>query len=244
MSKADLSDAFAAWHQALSDKPVEDYRSVSTGTGTLDIGDPSVQINVLGPRVIRVGSRACLPDFGDAGKTINGHSVVLRLMCGEVSILLPGDINAAGSKHISEDQAVRTMLGGHVFKAPHHGSHDIDPQFLGRVRPQVTVISSGDEPDHGHPRASLIGLVGHHSRSDEPLVFSTEIAATFQEADQGTVDAEEAAQPGTNANRRVLFKKRLHGMINVRTDGTRIYAARRVAAGYWWESYGPLEPAP
>jgi hypothetical protein len=32
--------------------------------------------------------------------------------------------------------------------------------------------------------------------------------------------------------------------INVRAAGTRIFAARRVLAGYWWESYGPLAPAP
>jgi len=32
-------------------------------------------------------------------------------------------------------------------------------------------------------------------------------------------------------------------MINVRSNGKRLYAARRVATGYWWESYGPLDPA-
>jgi len=32
-------------------------------------------------------------------------------------------------------------------------------------------------------------------------------------------------------------------MINVRTDGQRLYAARRVSASYQWESYGPLVPA-
>ena len=38
-----------------------------------------------------------------------------------------------------------------------------------------------------------------------------------------------------------LFKKRLNGMINVRTDGKNLYAMRRVTAGYWWESYGPIK---
>jgi len=33
-------------------------------------------------------------------------------------------------------------------------------------------------------------------------------------------------------------------MINVRSDGHRLYAARRVNAGYWWESYGPIQAGP
>jgi hypothetical protein len=82
----------------------------------------------------------------------------------------------------------------------------------------------------------------------QPLVFSTEIAATFVEA--GNVPP--PASPGgtssnlTDANRssavaRQLFKRRLHGMINVRTDGKKIFAARRVSAGYWWEAYEPFD---
>jgi len=38
--------------------------------------------------------------------------------------------------------------------------------------------------------------------------------------------------------------KRLNGLINVRTDGNNLYAARRVAAGYQFVAYGPLELAP
>jgi hypothetical protein len=30
-------------------------------------------------------------------------------------------------------------------------------------------------------------------------------------------------------------------MINVRTDGKKIFAARRVSAGYWWEAYEPFD---
>ena len=104
----------------------------------------------------------------------------------------------------------------------------------------MSVISSGDDPDHGHPRASLLGAVGHASRSN-PLIFATEIAATFVEA--GEV-APAAGAAGPDAAARILFKRRLHGMINVRSDGHRLYAARRVNAGYWWESYGPIQAGP
>ena len=73
---------------------------------------------------------------------------------------------------------------------------------------------------------------------------STEIAATFVEVE--LPPAPPGADPAVDADARArfLFKRRLHGMINVRTDGQALYAARRVATGYWWESYGPLTPAP
>jgi hypothetical protein len=89
------------------------------------------------------------------------------------------------------------------------------------------------------------------SRSTKPLVFSTEIAATFVEAGERAEPEEDAnleeldfRETESNATARRVFKRRLHGMINVRTDGEQLFAARRVAAGYWWESYGPITPAP
>ena len=138
-----------------------------------------------------------------------------------------------------------------MFKAPHHGSHEYHPPLLDAVKPQISVISSGDEPDHGHPRAIFIGGLGLASRSSKPLVFSTEIAATFVEAGETVVELGDSILEGLNVHEagtlavaRKLFKRRLHGMINVRTDGHDLYAARRVNAGYWWESYGPLHAAP
>jgi len=88
-----------------------------------------------------------------------------------------------------------------------------------------------------------------------PLIFSTEIAATFHEVADIETDADTEPEGDTLADldpdapnvercARKLFKRRLHGMINVRMDGKDLYAARRVASGYWWESYGPLAPAP
>ena len=64
--------------------------------------------------------------------------------------------------------------------------------------------------------------------------FSTEIAANFVEIDNGLGSFSIIDCSIT----RELFKRRLHGMINVRTDGKQIYAARRVAAGYMSEYYG------
>ena len=115
----------------------------------------------------------------------------------------------------------------------------------------VTVISSGDSPDHGHPRASFLGGIGLAGRGENPLIFSTEIAATFVDAgDRAAVDDAEPTTLGdldfsmssSNVTARRRFKKVLSGIINVRTDGEHIYTARRVRASYQWELYGPITP--
>ncbi|MFH1647120.1 MAG: MBL fold metallo-hydrolase, partial [Chloroflexota bacterium] len=244
-----LSDSFHRWREAIAGE-VTPYNAVDSTTGRIDIGDPGVTVEVLGPRLGTFAGKPACRWFNSEAPTINGHSVVLKLTCGSVSALFSGDLNTDGAKNLLEDPAIASRLSAHVFKSPHHGSHDFHRPFLEAVKPQVSVISSGDDPDHGHPRAVFIGAIGQASRSTTPLVFSTEIAATFVEAgvkekpdpDTG-LERLDLSAPDADSQARNLFKRRLHGMINVRTDGRDIYAARRVAAGYWWESYGPLSPA-
>lgn len=245
-----LSKSFAAWRKAIADEGAS-YTAVATTDGLLDVGDPEITIDVLGPRLDVLNGQPVFRWFKSESHTINGHSVVLRLNCDRVSVLFSGDLNVEGAKHLLADLALAAQMDAHVFKAPHHGSAEFHRPLLEAVQPQISVISSGDDPDHGHPRAVFVGGVGLASRSTSPLVCSTEIAATFVEAGQ-KMDREEDVSLedldfGTTeamAKARRLFKRRLHGMINVRTDGQALYAARRVATGYWWESYGPLTPAP
>jgi hypothetical protein len=241
-----LSDSFGVWQQAIANEGTP-YNAVDSTTGSIDIGDPDITIDVLGPRLDIYRGKPVYRWFDGEAPTINGHSVVLRLNYGNVSVLFSGDLNTDGAKNLLEDDAITSRLAANVFKAPHHGSHDFYQPFLKAVRPQISVISSGDDPDHGHPRAAFIGAIGQVSRSTMPLVFSTEIAATFVEAGvrgkpEGDTSLEDLniRTPDVDSLARNLFKRRLHGMINVRTDGKDLYAARRVAAGYWWESYGPL----
>jgi len=245
-----LSDGFEKWRQAIVDERTP-YNAVDSTTGSIDSGDLDISIDVLGPRLDIYRGKPVYRWFKDEAATINGHLVVLRLKYRDVSVLFSGDLNSDGAKNLLEDPSLSYKLDAHVFKSPHHGSHDFHWPFLQAIRPQISVISSGDDPDHGHPRAVFIGAIGQVSRSTMPLVFSTEIAATFVEAggkEEQEADTElkglDLQTPDANSLARNLFKRRLHGMINVRTDGKNLYAARRVAAGYWWESYGPLPAAP
>ena len=215
---------------------------------TIDVGDTDVTIEVLGPKREADGSYKW---FDDKAHTINGHSVVLRLTIDEVSFLLSGDLNIEGSEHLMADPNLTSKMAAHVLKSPHHGSHEFHYPFFEEVRPQISTISSGDAPDHGHPRASFIAAIGLASRSTRPLVFSTEIAATFvgdgetaDPADGTEIDGLDFTTTVGNDTARKRFKLLLPGIINVRTNGKELYAFRRVNAGYQWESYGPMLPAP
>jgi beta-lactamase superfamily II metal-dependent hydrolase len=246
---SDLAETFADWIRAVRAEDC-DYRAVDSSTGMIDVGDPSVTVDVLGPILDQQGAERRYTWWEDRAHTVNGHSVVIRLRCGDMSALFSGDLNIPGSNHLLAADA--NTLSAHVLKSPHHGSHEFSYPFLEAVRPQLAVISSGDGPDHGHPRASFLAAIGRASRSEEPLLFSTEIAATFLDSGE-TLEGLDVGQnlreldfststANTTAHR--LFKLRLPGIINVRTDGHQLYAARRVAASYGWEAYGPVPLAP
>lgn len=245
----ELSDGFLTWKTEIVQKGGINYHSVNSSTAPFDLGDQCIQIEVLGPRLVTHQDNDVHPWLDSTSKTVNGNSVILRMTCGDVVLLFTGDLNIAGAKHLMSDQTIADKMDAHVLKAPHHGSHNYYRKWLETVNPQITIISSGDKPDYGHPRAIFLGGVGNASRSQKPLMFSTEIAASFYDIDDDLNDialSEEEMQAlddDTLKKLRKLFKRRLHGMINVRTNGERIYAARRVDAPWQWESYGNIKPS-
>lgn len=244
-----LNPAMIAWRDAVEAEGA-DYERVDSTTGLIDVGDPDVTLEIIGPRRESNGSYKWFDGRGAKhSHTINGHSVIFRLQFDEISFLFSGDLNIEGAEHLLEDATLEKKMDAHVLKSPHHGSHEFDNAFLEAVRPQISTISSGETPDYGHPRANFLGSLGLASRSSEPLIFSTELAATFV-GDGDTADPEEGpdiddldfTSPVDNATARKRFKLMLPGIINIRTDGKSIWAARRISGG--WESYGPIAPAP
>jgi hypothetical protein len=246
-------DTFGPWIQAIIAKG-SNYRRLTAADGVLDVGDPDITLEIVGPR-LEPGGQA-LPWFDDKAHTINGNSLVFRLTHDIVRTFFSGDLNEEGSDHLLSFPGAALQLNAHVFKTPHHGSHEYSQQLFNSVNPMISIVSSGDSPDHGHPRAVFLGALGLAGRGGQPLMFSTEIAATF--IDVG--DAEAVATAGitepitfgeldfstsqANAIARRRFKKILPGIINVRTDGQRLFAFRRVQQSYQWESYGPIAPVP
>ena len=143
------------WQQLLSEEqiPVLDSRAgaqVALGGGvTLSVLHP-------GPELV-TGTEA----------DSNNNSIVTRLQLGQVSVLLPGDIEAE-----VEQALVRSgqPLVSTVLKAPHHGSDTSSTSaFLEAVRPQLVVISVGQDNRFGHPSPEVLSRLSAHTvlRTDE-----------------------------------------------------------------------------
>lgn len=239
---------FADWITAVRTSQAH-YQRLDRSDSVLDIGDPDILVEITGPVLEPDGTPVLW--MKDKSHTINGHSLTFRLSHGDVRVFFSGDLNERGADRLLGLPAGALSVNAHVFKAPHHGSHEYSEDLFAAVNPMITVISSGEIPDHGHPRANFLAAVGRAGRGPEPLVFSTELAALFVDShdpvavaarDDGTKprDIDFAAAQAADAHQR--FKKVLPGIINVRTDGESLYAFRRVQQGYQWESYGPIEP--
>ncbi|MBV1910458.1 MAG: MBL fold metallo-hydrolase [Kangiellaceae bacterium] len=188
-----------------------------------------VSLRVLGPVVEKVShqgkTRKCLRRLGSEGVTKNGHSVILKLLYGNLSIMLGGDLNTESQDFLLqqytsvgdetstlEKKIKKTIAKGNkatqkeltslavnnfkldviiaearatfecdVTKACHHGSSHFTDTFLQCVNAAATVISSGDNESHSHPRPDALGAFGKHGRGDRPMIFSTELARSTRE---------------------------------------------------------------
>lgn len=141
----------------------------------------------------------------------------------------------------------RTVFEVDVAKSCHHGSGDFTTRFLRALNPAATVISSGDDEPHCHPRPNTLGAVGRHSRGEQPLIFSTELSrstaeytkpsAATQEAIRLLIDklheAEEAEKPALQKKLDRLLDQAernvaVYGLILLRTDGERVVIAQKL----------------
>jgi hypothetical protein len=265
-------------HAASASGRVNDIRMLAAshdGAYLPDYGrGEDLQIRVLSPIVepdtagnARLRWFRKRPDGGgfDKGKTKNGHSIMLRLKYGEITILLGGDLNASAecfllqhyagmavdypwSAHGEEMivEAARSTFASDIAKCCHHGSADFTDAFIKAINPAATVISSGDQESHAHPRSDTLGAIGLHGRGWRPLLFSTELARSTREheesrqADVGALRARiesesdrERRQELRNELRALvdeLLKRNVtvYGAINFRTDGRAAIAAYKL----------------
>jgi competence protein ComEC len=115
-----------------------------------------LSIDVLNPTSQRTGDS-------------NEDSVVFRLVCGEVSVLLTGD---ATSDSEASMLAAGLTLDSDVLKVAHHGSrYSTSTPFLAAVTPEDAVISVGAGNTYGHPHQETLDRLAAHGvtvyRTDE-----------------------------------------------------------------------------
>lgn len=183
-----------------------------------EIEGQQLRLEVLAPFTEKVKNKQMFRYWVDDGKTINGHSLVLKLTFGQCSFLFGGDLNTVSEKYLMAQYGAANPFEVDVAKSCHHGSSDFTEDFMDKINAYATVISSGDNEPHAHPRADAIGCAGKYSRSKRPLVYSTELARSVN----------------------LVSRKVLYGMINARCNGADIYMAQMKEVnkpGDMWDSY-------
>jgi len=149
------TSTYTRWQELLTEKeiPVLDSRS---GTQVALGGRVTLTVLHPGPKLM-----------AGTGADSNNNSIVTRLVSGQVSVLLPGDIEAE-----VEHELVRSgqPLASTVLKAPHHGSNTSStPAFLKAANPQWVIISVGRDNRLGHPAPDVLARLVAYTviRTDE-----------------------------------------------------------------------------
>jgi competence protein ComEC len=129
--------AYRAWRDELE---LRDVPVVTPVAGQwIDLGG-GTRLEVLAPSPVPLDGTA---------DDLNNNSIVLRLVYGEASFLLTGDLASEGEAALLDGPS---DLRATVLKVGHHGSDgSTTPAFLDAVDPAFAVISSGAENTFGHP---------------------------------------------------------------------------------------------
>lgn len=230
-------------------------------------GENETVIRVLGPvlETTEAGETG-LREYENESKTVNGNSVVLRLDYGQARILLTGDLNAR-SERLLLSYTDEAEFAADVMKASHHGSDDVDDDFLLAVKARAAIISSGDNESFCHPRPRVMGALGRFGRNSlsdkgemySPLVYSTEVARSVKMEPASRAEVRGCGEPEKTfkkielADGRVTTKSWenkyhpltdvniaadiVYGLVNIRTDGRHILCATLRETGKSFDYY-------
>jgi len=133
---------YERWLELISEKEIPSHLAragmrIGTGDG--------VELMVLHP-----GPELMKYTEADA----NNNSVVARLGIGQVSFLLPGDIEEVAEAMLL---ASGQELASTVLKVPHHGGNiSSSAAFLKAVNPELVAISVGADNRFGHPSPQVV----------------------------------------------------------------------------------------
>ncbi len=146
---------YGKYIDVIKQEPQSRYCSVNNGD-TWSFGDVSVKV---------------ISD-GKSMKTVNDTSLVLKLTCGEIDLLLTGDIsNTAENKIVTSGE----NIDAEILKVAHHGSATSSSMsFLNAVTPEISVFSVGKDNQYNHPNADALLRVSSVSSK----IFRTDLQGT------------------------------------------------------------------
>lgn len=155
------------------------------------------EMNGNGLQVPEVGNKYALGSATaeilavNTGSDANESSIVLRLEYGETSFLFTGDAE-------QQTELALTGSGGNfrstVLKVAHHGSDtSSNSDFLQCVRPEIAVISVGENNPYGHPSENVLSRLHDIGCS----VYRTDLNGDIRITSDGTnVQVSTAKQVG------------------------------------------------
>lgn len=118
------------------------FQTVTPGT-QIDIGG-GVALKVMAPEKPFI-----------TNSELNNNSIILKLIYGKFSMLLPGDAEREEEGRVLKSYGAE--LKSTILKAGHHGSNTSStPAFLKAVAPETVVISVGQNNDYHHPHPSTL----------------------------------------------------------------------------------------
>lgn len=182
---------FADFKEALSRKLAANTKHMVLQKGdVLTIGS-QLRLSVLSPQVLKTDvveetsglTETQLWDEQPLDKNSqigsNDRSIVTLLEYKNTSMLLTGDLEEKGELSLLEHGLIPDV---DILKVGHHGSKtSTSPRFLAKVRPEISVISSGANNTYGHPAPEKVSLL-HAAHS---LIYRTDQQGTLHFATDG-----------------------------------------------------------
>jgi competence protein ComEC len=99
-------------------------------------------------------------------KSSNAYSTVLSISYGEFDMLLTGDLEKDGEVELTKlfhnpeyraNYLISPIFDYDILKVAHHGSkYSTSQEFLSLIRPEIALISCGEDNSYGHPHKELM----------------------------------------------------------------------------------------
>lgn len=149
-------------------------KTVMAGTRILDIDE--LEIDILAPVEI----------YED---DLNNCSVILKITYKDRSFLLTGDAEK------KEFEDVYLDMSADVLKVAHHGSStSTTEEILEKIKPEIAVISLGEDNEYGHPHKSTLKLLNnidcdiYRTDEDKTVKISTDGENLEVETDRPSIE--------------------------------------------------------